>query len=67
MLEAVRFMRDQVQLSPPEIALAAALNPARVLGLRDRGKIAPRARADLLVTSPALNLKAVFIGGREAG
>jgi N-acetylglucosamine-6-phosphate deacetylase len=36
-----------------------------VLGLSDRGTIEAGARADLLVLGPGLELKAVFMGGRE--
>ena len=43
----------------------ASTNPARVLGLGDRGRIEPGAIADLLVLGPGLELKAVIIGGRE--
>ena len=39
--------------------------PAEVLGLKDRGRIKPRARADLILVDPRLNVKAVFVGGRE--
>jgi N-acetylglucosamine-6-phosphate deacetylase len=48
-----------------EAALMAATNPARVLGLGERGKIEAGARADLLVLGPALELKAVIVNGRE--
>lgn len=52
----------------------AALNPALVLGLADRGRVADLPsyparrsplRADLIVLDRDLRLKAVFIGGRE--
>jgi N-acetylglucosamine-6-phosphate deacetylase len=39
--------------------------PAEVLGLKDRGVIKSRARADLILVDPRLNMKAVFVGGRE--
>ena len=42
-----------------------ALNPANALQIRDRGRIYPKCRADLILLDPQLNLKAVFIGGRE--
>ena len=65
MLDAVRTMVRRVGVPIGEVARMAAGNPARVLGLDDRGRIAVGARADLLVISRALELKAVFIGGRE--
>jgi imidazolonepropionase len=42
---AVRFCR----LTPPEALVAATVNPACLLGLTDRGYIAPGARADLVL------------------
>jgi N-acetylglucosamine-6-phosphate deacetylase len=42
----------------------AAANPARVLGLRDRGRIAPGARADLLALDPdSLAVRTVWQAG----
>lgn len=65
MLDAVRVMVERAGASVGEAALMAATNPARVLGLGDRGRIEAGARADLLVLGPGLELKAVFVGGRE--
>jgi N-acetylglucosamine-6-phosphate deacetylase len=65
MLDAVRIMVERVGASVGEAALMAATNPARVLGLGERGRIEAGARADLLVLGRGLELKAVFIGGRE--
>ncbi len=65
MLDAVRIMVEQAGASVGEAALMAATNPARVLGLGERGRIEAGAIADLLVLGPGLELKAVFIGGRE--
>jgi N-acetylglucosamine-6-phosphate deacetylase len=65
MLDAARLMVDRAGASPGEVALMGATNPARVLRLDDCGKLEAGARADLLVLSPALELKAVIIGGRE--
>jgi N-acetylglucosamine-6-phosphate deacetylase len=43
----------------------ASANPARVLGLNDRGRIAPGARADLLALDPdTLAIRAVWRGGQ---
>jgi N-acetylglucosamine-6-phosphate deacetylase len=65
MLDAVRVMVERAGASVGEAALMAAANPARVLGLGNRGKIEGGAISDLLVLGPGLELKAVFIGGRE--
>ncbi|MGH7839945.1 MAG: N-acetylglucosamine-6-phosphate deacetylase [Candidatus Binataceae bacterium] len=43
----------------------AAEGPARMLALADRGAIALGRRADLILLDRELNLKAVFVGGRE--
>jgi N-acetylglucosamine-6-phosphate deacetylase len=65
MLDAVRLMVEQAGASVGEAALMASSNPARVLGLSERGRIEAGTIADLLVLGPGLELKAVFIGGRE--
>jgi len=50
----------------PASALAAASRvPAEVMGLADRGRLSPGARADLVVLSPDLEPLATWIGGRE--
>ena len=43
----------------------SAFGPSAILGLADRGKIEAGWRADLIVLDRDLNLKAVFVGGRE--
>jgi N-acetylglucosamine-6-phosphate deacetylase len=43
----------------------STFGPAGILGLNDRGRIEPGWRADLIVLDRDLNLKAVFVGGRE--
>ena len=65
MREAMKLMIEHAGATVGEAALMAATNPARVLGLRDRGRIESGAVADLLVLGPELELKAVFVGGRE--
>jgi N-acetylglucosamine-6-phosphate deacetylase len=65
MLDGVRLMVEQVGVSVGQAAVLAATNPAALLGLGDRGRLAPGARADLIVLSRELKLKAVFVGGRE--
>ncbi len=65
MREAMKLMVERAGASVGEAALMAATNPARVLGLGDRGCIESGGVADLLVLGRRLELKAVFVGGRE--
>jgi len=65
MLDGLRFMVEEVGAGVGEAAMMASTNPARVLAVRDRGRIAPGARADLLVLDRQLRLKTVFLGGEE--
>lgn len=51
---------------PLELALAAASqNPARSLGLTDRGEIREGLRADRAVLTPELGVEATFVAGRR--
>jgi N-acetylglucosamine-6-phosphate deacetylase len=65
MLDGVRVMVDRAGVSIGAAAVMASTNPATLVGAIDRGRIQVGARADLIVLSPALELKSVFIGGRE--
>ncbi|MHB8384402.1 MAG: N-acetylglucosamine-6-phosphate deacetylase [Candidatus Binataceae bacterium] len=65
MLDGVRVMVREVGVPIAEAAVMAASNPAAVGGFRDRGRLDPGTRADLIVLNRALELKAVFIAGRE--
>jgi N-acetylglucosamine-6-phosphate deacetylase len=61
-------LRNVVSIGIP---LASAVrhvtaNPARVLGLADRGRVAPGARADLVALDPeTLAVRSVWLGGRS--
>jgi N-acetylglucosamine-6-phosphate deacetylase len=44
----------------------ASLTPARVLGLEDRGRLAPGYRADLAVLGPGFEPLETFVGGESA-
>ena len=65
MLDGVRIMVEKAGVSIGDAAVMAATNPATLVGANDRGRIQVGARADLIVLSRALELKSVFIGGRE--
>jgi N-acetylglucosamine-6-phosphate deacetylase len=65
MLDGVRLMVNEAGATVGEAAIMAAGNPAAILGLADRGRLELRARADLIVLSRGLELKGVFLGGRE--
>ncbi len=65
MLDGVRLMSREVGIPIAECAVMASSNPAAILGLRDRGRLDPGARADLIVLSRTLELKGVFVAGRE--
>jgi len=65
MLDGVRVMVEKADVGIGDAALMAATNPANLVGANDRGRIQVGARPDLILLSPALELKAVFIAGRE--
>ena len=65
MLDGVRVMVEKAGVSVGEAAVMAATNPANLVGANDRGRLQLGARADLIVLNQALELKSVFIGGRE--
>ncbi len=65
MLDGIRVMVEKAGVSIGDAAVMAATNPANLVGANDRGRIEVGARADLIVLSRALELKSVFIGGRE--
>jgi N-acetylglucosamine-6-phosphate deacetylase len=67
MLDGVRVMVEKAGVSIGDAAVMAATNPANLVGADDRGRIQAGARADLIVLSRALELKSVFIAGRELG
>lgn len=65
LLDGVKLMVAQVGASVGEAALMAATNPARLLAMRERGRVEVGCRADLLVLDDQMNLKTVFIAGCE--
>jgi N-acetylglucosamine-6-phosphate deacetylase len=65
MHEAVKLMNRCAAIGVYGAARAASINPAQVLNLIDRGRLTRRSRADLILVDRELNLKTVFVGGRE--
>ncbi len=65
MLDGVRVMVERAGVGIGDAAVMAATNPANLVGAVDRGRIQVGARADLIVLSRALELKSVFLSGRE--
>lgn len=65
MASAVRIMAASCGASLPEVLRMASLQPARMLGLADRGHLQPGARADVLALDADLGLLAVWIAGRR--
>jgi N-acetylglucosamine-6-phosphate deacetylase len=62
---AFAFLVGPVGLTPVEAAHLCATTPARELGLRGRGVLAPGAAADLTVLDPRLQVVGTYIGGRQ--
>jgi N-acetylglucosamine-6-phosphate deacetylase len=65
MLDGARLMLEGLGGDWARVCAVCAENPARLLGLHRRGRLALRQRADLMLVDQGLNLKAVYIGGRE--
>jgi N-acetylglucosamine-6-phosphate deacetylase len=65
MLDAARMTVGYLDRNMYWVQSATSRHAANALRLRDRREIAPRARADLILLNPELNLKTVVIGGRE--
>jgi N-acetylglucosamine-6-phosphate deacetylase len=63
--KAVRNLMLFSGWSLPQAAAAGSRNPARVLGLTQKGKLAPGADADFVVLNAAGEVLRTFIGGVE--
>jgi len=66
MIDLVRVMVRQVGLPFPEAIAMASINPARLVGLADRGVIEIGKRADLVVLSKELEVVQTVVAGQEA-
>ena len=64
--EAVRNVVRHAQVALPDAVRAAATTPADLLGLNDRGRLAPGGRADVVALDDALGVEAVWVGGERA-
>jgi N-acetylglucosamine-6-phosphate deacetylase len=66
---AVRFVVEACGVPLGRALQSASAVPAALLGLRDRGVLAPGRRADLVALGPDLRVEAVWAGGApcEAG
>ncbi|MEZ5244483.1 MAG: amidohydrolase family protein [Acidimicrobiales bacterium] len=60
---AVRYCVDVVGIALVDALAAASTNPARVLGLDDRGSITPGRRADLVALTDALQVEVTWSAG----
>jgi N-acetylglucosamine-6-phosphate deacetylase len=58
------LLRDGL-IDPAAVARLSSGAAAELVGLRDRGRIEPRAQADLILLDRDWRIKAVFVAGRE--
>lgn len=59
-------MHGQAGLTLPEAVAMMTCNPARLLHLEEhKGSIAEGMDADLCIFDEAVNIKAVFVGGKQ--
>jgi N-acetylglucosamine-6-phosphate deacetylase len=63
---AVRYCVEVVGIDLVDAVAAATINPARVLGLDDRGSIIPGRRADLVAFTDDLAVEATWVAGVPA-
>jgi N-acetylglucosamine-6-phosphate deacetylase len=64
---AVRHAIQQCNTSLADAVRAAATTPADLLGLTDRGRIEPGARADLVALNPDLSVECTWVAGKTRG
>ena len=66
MKDAVRYVAGALHLPLADALTMATATPARLLGLSDRGRLAPGCRADLVHLTEGLDVGDVWVGGRDA-
>jgi N-acetylglucosamine-6-phosphate deacetylase len=64
---AIRNVVEHCGVSLLDAVHAAATTPAELLGLSDRGRIEPGARADLVALNPDLTVQMTWVEGRPHG
>lgn len=65
MMKAVKNCVDKIQIPVEEALRMASFYPARLMGISDRGMIAPGNKADLVVFDNDFEIKQVFVEGRR--
>jgi N-acetylglucosamine-6-phosphate deacetylase len=63
LVDVLRRTVQEAGVALPAAVTAATATPARLLGLADVGELEPGRRADLLVTTPDLEVRAVMRAG----
>lgn len=65
MNRAVKNIRDFLDISIPQAVVMAAENPAKLLGLKDRGKISKGYKADLIIFDEEVRINKILKSGIE--
>ena len=65
MIDLVRTMTEDVKVPLHEAIRMATENPARAIGLANKGSLTVNADADLVVLSPNLEVLRTFNGGKQ--
>lgn len=65
MLDGARLMFEKIGADIGAVAMMGASNPATIIDHSERGRLQPGAISDIIVLNSALELKAVFLAGRE--
>lgn len=67
MNRAVRNIKDFLNITVPQAVSMAAGNPARLLGLKDRGKLAKGYKADIIIFNEDIRVTRVIKSGMDMG
>jgi N-acetylglucosamine-6-phosphate deacetylase len=65
MIDLVRTLVRDVEVTLHEAIAMATKNPAREIGLERKGRLEAGADADLVVISPKLEVMRTFVAGKE--